>query len=252
MAKKTIALFHPGNMGATIGAAAAASGARVLWASHERGAVTRRRAERAGLFDAGTLADALRQADVVLSVCPPHAALDVARAVAAERFSGIYVDANAVSRATAEQIGAIVGTSGASFVDGGIIGAPVQKAGTTRLYLSGPRASEVAALFSRQHARRSSDRPRSGSSLGIEGHLRRLDKMHRRFGSGNPCIGHPRRRRPGAARRMVDFPAGARKEMRTRRGGRRAEGMALRRRNARDRRGVRGRRLADGLSPRGR
>ena len=88
------------------------------------------------------------KADVVLSVCPPHAALDVARAVAAERFSGIYVDANAVSRATAEQIGAIVGASGASFVDGGIIGAPVQKAGTTRLYLSGSRASEVAALFS--------------------------------------------------------------------------------------------------------
>jgi len=148
MVKQTIALFHPGNMGATIGAAAAASGARVLWASHERGAATRQRAERAGLFDAGTLADALRQADVVLSVCPPHAALDVARAVAAERFSGIYVDANAISRATAEQIGAIVGASGASFVDGGIIGAPVQKAGTTRLYLSGPRASEVAALFS--------------------------------------------------------------------------------------------------------
>ena len=147
MAKQTIALFHPGNMGATIGAAAAASGARVLWASHERGAATRRRAERTGLFDAGTLADALRQADVVLSVCPPHAALDVARAVAAERFSGIYVDANAVSRATAEEIGTIVGTSGASFVDGGIIGAPVQKAGTTRLYLSGPRASEIAALF---------------------------------------------------------------------------------------------------------
>jgi 3-hydroxyisobutyrate dehydrogenase-like beta-hydroxyacid dehydrogenase len=148
MAKQTIAVFHPGNMGATIGAAAAASGARVLWASHERGAATRRRAEQANLFDAETLADALRQADVVLSVCPPHAALAVARAVAAERFSGIYVDANAISRATAEEIGTIVSTSGASFVDGGIIGAPVQRAGTTRLYLSGPRASDVAALFS--------------------------------------------------------------------------------------------------------
>ena len=38
MAKKTIALFHPGNMGATIGAAAAASGARVLWASQTNAA----------------------------------------------------------------------------------------------------------------------------------------------------------------------------------------------------------------------
>ena len=90
----------------------------------------------------------LRQSDVVLSVCPPHAAVDVARAVAKEKFSGIYVDANAVSRATAEQIGAIVSAAGASFVDGGIIGSPVKQAGTTRLYLSGPDAEVVASLFS--------------------------------------------------------------------------------------------------------
>ena len=30
---KTVALLHPGNMGATIGAAAATSGARVIWVS---------------------------------------------------------------------------------------------------------------------------------------------------------------------------------------------------------------------------
>lgn len=144
----TVALLHPGNMGVTIGAAAAVGGARILWASKERGTATRKRAEEAGLHDAGTLTEAVRQSDVVLSVCPPHAAVDVARAVAAERFSGIYVDANAVSRATAEQIGAIVGAAGASFVDGGIIGSPVKQAGTTRLYLSGPDAEVVASLFS--------------------------------------------------------------------------------------------------------
>jgi 3-hydroxyisobutyrate dehydrogenase-like beta-hydroxyacid dehydrogenase len=143
----TVALLHPGNMGVTIGAAAAASGARILWASKERGTATRKRAEQAGLRDAGTSTEAVRQSDVVLSVCPPHAAIDVARAVAAEKFSGIYVDANAVSRATAEQIGAIVRAAGASFVDGGIIGSPVKQAGTTRLYLSGPDAEVVASLF---------------------------------------------------------------------------------------------------------
>jgi 3-hydroxyisobutyrate dehydrogenase-like beta-hydroxyacid dehydrogenase len=83
-----------------------------------------------------------------LSVCPPHAAVDVAKAVAAEHFAGIYVDANAVSRSTAEEIGKIVSSAGASFVDGGIIGSPVQKAGTTRMYLSGERATDIAALFS--------------------------------------------------------------------------------------------------------
>ncbi len=147
MAKKTVALLHPGNMGASIGAAAAASGTQFLWASSGRGQATRKRAEQAGLCDVGTLADAVHQSEIVVSVCPPHAAAEVARAVAAEKFSGIYLDANAVSRATAEEIGIIVSAAGASFVDGGIIGSPVKQAGTTRLYLSGARAAEVAELF---------------------------------------------------------------------------------------------------------
>lgn len=147
MAEKTVALLHPGNMGVTVGAAASAGGARVLWASNGRGQATRERAEQAGLQDAGTLADAVRRADVVLSVCPPHAAVDVARAVAAEKFTGIYLDANAVSRATAEAVGKIITAGDAGFVDGGIIGSPVKQAGTTRLYLSGARAAEVAELF---------------------------------------------------------------------------------------------------------
>jgi 3-hydroxyisobutyrate dehydrogenase-like beta-hydroxyacid dehydrogenase len=147
MALKTIALLHPGNMGVTIGAAAAAGGARVLWASKDRGPSTRKRAEQAGLYDVENLTQAVRQCDMVLSVCPPHAAVDVARAVAAEKFSGIYIDANAVSRATAEDIGAIVTAAGANFVDGGIIGSPVKQPGTTRLYLSGARGAEVAEIF---------------------------------------------------------------------------------------------------------
>jgi len=148
MNPKTVALFHPGNMGATIGAAAATSGARIIWTSDQRSKETQERARQAGLTDVATLANAVRQSDIVLSVCPPHAAVDLARAVAEQNFRGIYVDANAVSRATAERIGDIVTRGGANFVDGGIIGAPVKKAGTTRLYLSGERAAEVAELFS--------------------------------------------------------------------------------------------------------
>ena len=145
---KTIALLHPGNMGSTIGACAAASGARVLWASAQRSAASRKRAEQAGLVDAGDLAAAVRQSDIVLSVCPPEFATEIALSVAAQRFQGIYVDANAVSRATAEEIAKIVVKAGASFVDGGIIGSPVKQAGTTRMYLSGEKAAEIAQLFS--------------------------------------------------------------------------------------------------------
>jgi 3-hydroxyisobutyrate dehydrogenase-like beta-hydroxyacid dehydrogenase len=145
---KTVALLYPGNMGSTIGAAAAASGARVVWASERRSKTSRERAKQAGLIDVETLPNALGESDVVLSVCPPHSALEVAESVAQHNFKGIYVDANAISRATAMRVGEIVGRTGASFVDGGIIGAPVKKAGTTRLYLSGVHAPEIAELFS--------------------------------------------------------------------------------------------------------
>ncbi len=72
---------------------------------------------------------------------------DVARLVAGARFGGLYVDANAVAPATAREVGEIVGAAGADFVDGGIIGPPPREPGATRLYLAGPRAGEVAALF---------------------------------------------------------------------------------------------------------
>jgi 3-hydroxyisobutyrate dehydrogenase-like beta-hydroxyacid dehydrogenase len=145
---KTVALLHPGNMGSTIGACAATSGARVVWASEQRSAASKARAKQAGLIEVESLAAAVGQSDIVLSVCPPEFATEVAEAVAAQKFKGIYVDANAVSRATAEQIGKIVQRAGASFVDGGIIGSPVRKAGTTRMYLSGDKAEEIAQLFS--------------------------------------------------------------------------------------------------------
>ena len=78
----TIGLLHPGEMGASVGASGRASGQRVLWASQGRGADTAARAAAAGLEDAGTVAALVGASDVVLSVCPPHAALDVARSVA--------------------------------------------------------------------------------------------------------------------------------------------------------------------------
>jgi 3-hydroxyisobutyrate dehydrogenase-like beta-hydroxyacid dehydrogenase len=141
----TIGLLHPGEMGAALGARLRERGHRVAWAGDGRSAGTRSRAEAAGLRDAGPLGALLDRCAVVVSVCPPHAALDVARAVAG--YGGVFVDANAVSPATATEIGRVVEDGGARFVDGGIVGPPPERAGTTRLYLSGTAAPEVAALF---------------------------------------------------------------------------------------------------------
>ena len=82
---------------------------------------------------------------VIVSVCPPAAALGVARTVAGTGFAGLYLDANAVSPATAGEVAAVV--KPASFVDGGIIGTAPVAPGFIRLYLSGDRAGEVRDLF---------------------------------------------------------------------------------------------------------
>lgn len=143
----TIGILHPGDMGSVVGACAVAAGARVLWASEGRSAGSRERATAAGLEDAGTVAALVAASDVILSVCPPHAAPDLARDVAARRFTGLFVDANAVAPATAREIAAIVEAGGATFVDGGLIGPPPRNAGSSRLYLSGREAKRAAALF---------------------------------------------------------------------------------------------------------
>ena len=143
----TVGLLHPGDMGAVVGACARAAGQRVLWASAGRSGETRARAAAAGLEDAGTVAAVIAASDVVLSICPPHAALDLAREVAAQRFGGLFVDGNAVAPATAREIGTTVEQAGANFVDGGLIGPPPRAAGSTRLYLSGREAKRAVALF---------------------------------------------------------------------------------------------------------
>ena len=143
-----IGLLHPGAMGASVGAALAGRGHRVLWASEGRSAATRERAESAGLQDAGSLEGLTSASATVISVCPPDAAQALAERVAGTGFAGAYVDANAVSPARGRSIGEAVLAGGArAFVDGGIIGPPAWKAGITRLYLSGGEAAEVAGLF---------------------------------------------------------------------------------------------------------
>jgi 3-hydroxyisobutyrate dehydrogenase-like beta-hydroxyacid dehydrogenase len=147
MPNMTIGVLHPGEMGSEVGAAARANGLRVLWASEGRGAQTRERAAAAGLEDVTALAPLVAASQVILSICPPHAAMDLARTVAAQAFSGIYVDGNAVSPETAREIRRIVEQGGATFVDGGIVGPPPRSRGTTRLYLAGAQAEGIARLF---------------------------------------------------------------------------------------------------------
>lgn len=145
----TIGLLHPGEMGAALGRCLAEQGHTVLWVSQGRSPATARRAEAAGLTDAGSLSALLEQAEVILSVCPPQAAQAVAMSVAG--FGGLFVDANAIAPRAVRAVAATVTEPGATFVDGGIVGNPPQPGSDhgPRLYLAGQAAARVAALFDR-------------------------------------------------------------------------------------------------------
>ena len=136
-----VGILHPGEMGAAVGAALRERGVSVLWASAGRSSATAERAEAAGLEDAGDLGAVCRRCEVLLSICPPHAAVAVAQAAAG--FAGTYVDANAIAPETARAIASVH----PRFVDGGIVGPPPTRPGTTRLYLSGEEAERIAELF---------------------------------------------------------------------------------------------------------
>jgi 3-hydroxyisobutyrate dehydrogenase-like beta-hydroxyacid dehydrogenase len=156
-----VGLLHPGEMGAAIGAVLRARNHEVLWASRDRSGSTAERAEQAGLRDVGDVEDLRRRCDVLISVCPPHAAVDVARSAAG--FAGIYLDANAVSPQTTREIGTLLDR----FVDGGIVGPPPRESGMTRLYLAGVDAPQLTELFSGTivDARVVADEPGAASAL---------------------------------------------------------------------------------------
>jgi 3-hydroxyisobutyrate dehydrogenase-like beta-hydroxyacid dehydrogenase len=138
---EVVGLLHPGEMGAAIGAVLRQRGVEVLWASNERSGATRARAAKADLTDAGTVAELVGRCDIVLSVCPPHAAAQVA--ASAGDFAGLFVDANAISPAAARQIASLR----PRFLDAGIVGGPPSSTGGPRLYVSGRETQRIRDLF---------------------------------------------------------------------------------------------------------
>jgi len=108
-------------MGISLAATIKNSGYAVLWAAQGRSEQSAARADEHDLTDVGTVAALFDRSDALVSVCPPHAAEEVADQVIACGFEGI---------------------------DGGIIGEPAWEPGRTWLYLSGAEAETAVPFFS--------------------------------------------------------------------------------------------------------
>jgi 3-hydroxyisobutyrate dehydrogenase-like beta-hydroxyacid dehydrogenase len=142
----TVGIVSPGAMGSAMADALARGGVRVVATLAGRSERTARLAGAAPLELLPDLRAVVREADVVLSIVPPEAAPgvagDVARAASEEGVAPLFADLNAVAPATVRSLGSAT----PELVDGSISGPPPWKPGTTRVYLSGPRAAEVADL----------------------------------------------------------------------------------------------------------
>jgi 3-hydroxyisobutyrate dehydrogenase-like beta-hydroxyacid dehydrogenase len=147
----TVAILAPGEMGATIAARLGERGVKVTTSLAGRSAASVARAERAGMLAAADDDALIDGADFFLSICPPGEAVALARrlvpALTRAQRKPIYVDCNAISPATAQEIGKVLARAGCPYVDGGIIGPPpAPNAIATRIYVSGPAAHDVAHL----------------------------------------------------------------------------------------------------------
>lgn len=143
-----IGILHPGEMGISVAASARNGGHTVFWVSEGRSLHTRQRAQSHSLVEQHSLKELCQKCSIILSVCPPHAAEEVANKVLSHSFKGLYADLNAISPQRAIRIGEAMAANGVAFVDGGIIGGPAWEAGETWLYLSGNQAQHIASCFS--------------------------------------------------------------------------------------------------------
>jgi 3-hydroxyisobutyrate dehydrogenase-like beta-hydroxyacid dehydrogenase len=144
-----VGVLHPGRMGAAIAIQARANSQAVLWYSAQRSAATIQRAASAGLEAVHDLGDLIHRADILLSVCPPVAAEDIAQSIAGYGYAGTFVEANAISPARCMRIVGMLQGTGATVVDGAIFGPPPTDRSSVRLYLAGePQAvARVVRLF---------------------------------------------------------------------------------------------------------
>jgi 3-hydroxyisobutyrate dehydrogenase-like beta-hydroxyacid dehydrogenase len=146
----TVGLLYPGEMGASLARLLAEGGVRVVTTLAGRSPRTARLAREAGIDVLPSLADVVRESSVVFSLVETSAAAQVAQSYAALADAApkraIYVDANSIGPELAKQIGATIAAAGVDFIDASINGLAKHLSTGGTLYLSGPRADEVAQL----------------------------------------------------------------------------------------------------------
>ena len=151
MAFQKIGIMSIGEMGFHWAKLLNSHGVEVLTYDKDRGEVSRKRAENAGVKSVPSMKALVKDADLIVSIVVPFAAKKVAAKVAkaaakAGRQDLLFLDANAISPMTADEIASVLTPAGVNFVDGCIIGAAEKMGKGTIVYVSGPDAARLQAL----------------------------------------------------------------------------------------------------------
>ena len=153
MAFQRIAILSIGEMGYHWAKLLKSRGVEVLTHGKGRSEVTRKRAENLGVKSVASLGRLVNEADLIVCVVVPFAAKRVAAKLAqaaakAGRKDLVYLDANAISPMTADEIASKLTGSGVNFVDGCIIGSASKMDRGSVVYVSGPQAERIRELES--------------------------------------------------------------------------------------------------------
>lgn len=153
MAFQKIGIMSIGEMGFHWAKLLKSHGVDVLTYDKDRGEVSRKRGENAAAKSMASMEELVEEAELIVSIVVPSAATRVAAKVAQAaaktgRKDLLFLDANAISPMTADEIAKTLAAARVNFIDGCIIGSASRMGKGTIVYVSGADAARMQALES--------------------------------------------------------------------------------------------------------
>ena len=146
----TVAILSPGDMGHAVGQRLREHGLDVITCLDGRSERTRALAAQAGIRDVPTMADMVRQSDLIMSMTVSAAVPSLCRQVAdAIRTTGsgvLFAECNAIAPQLARDLEPVITGAGGQFVDVSIIGGPPRPGYSPHFYASGVCAPQFERL----------------------------------------------------------------------------------------------------------
>ena len=143
-----IGLIGLGEMGSEIGRYLVMNDLEVISVYEGRSEISKKRASKYKISDAGSIEQFCKISDLVISIIPPDKAVETANLYTSfkNKDGQIYCDLNAISTITAKRIKLLLDEKKIDYVDGAIMGGPPTVNYSPRIYLSGKLSEKLNFL----------------------------------------------------------------------------------------------------------